>query len=130
MTPEAHREASVLLERARDDLNAAEALLDVASVTDAIVGFHAQQAVEKALKSVLMLHGVDFRFSHDLTYLGELLDVSGVTRPASLADADRLSAYAVRLRYDQVVGEHVARADAITIASAAISWAQTMLDGR
>jgi HEPN domain-containing protein len=43
--------ARELLELARDDRAAAAALLEVGAVSDAIVGFHAQQAVEKALKS-------------------------------------------------------------------------------
>jgi HEPN domain len=44
--------AEQLLRLARDDEAAARAMLDVGAVTDAIVGFHAQQAVEKALKAV------------------------------------------------------------------------------
>ena len=45
--------AAQLLDRAADDVAAASALLEVAGVSDAIVGFHAQQAVEKAIKAVL-----------------------------------------------------------------------------
>ena len=44
-----HDLARELLGLAQDDLVAAEALLDVAAVSDAIVGFHAQQAVEKTI---------------------------------------------------------------------------------
>ena len=45
--------ARELLERARDDERAARALLSAGELSDAIVGFHAQQAVEKALKTAL-----------------------------------------------------------------------------
>src|SRR6185437_239024 len=45
--------AEQLLRRAADDEAAARAMLPLESVTDAIVGFHAQQAVEKSLKVVL-----------------------------------------------------------------------------
>lgn len=45
--------ASGLLARAHDDAAAVHAVIDVAGVTDAIVGFHAQQAVEKSIKAVL-----------------------------------------------------------------------------
>jgi HEPN domain-containing protein len=48
-----HDLARQFLRLAQDDHVAARALLDVAAVSDAIVGFHAQQAVEKALKAVL-----------------------------------------------------------------------------
>lgn len=51
---------SVLLGLACDDELAARALLPVKGVTDAIVGFHAQQAVEKSLKAVLAYRGVAF----------------------------------------------------------------------
>lgn len=40
--------AASLLDRASDDDAAIRALLDVESVTNSIVGFHAQQAVEKS----------------------------------------------------------------------------------
>lgn len=118
-----------MLALARDDLNAAKALLDVASVTGAIVGFHAQQAVEKALKSVLMHREVTFRYSHDLTYLTELLEAAEVSTPEALSGADRLSAYAVQLRYDEVPAEKIPRAEAIAIAAAAVAWAEAMLSG-
>jgi hypothetical protein len=42
--------ARELIGLAADDLTAARALVDVLSVSDAIVGSHAQQAAEKALK--------------------------------------------------------------------------------
>ncbi len=45
--------AEQLLRRAADDETAARAMLPLESVTNAIVGFHAQQAVEKSLKAVL-----------------------------------------------------------------------------
>lgn len=39
-----------LLARARDDAAAVRAALPLAEITDGIVGFHAQQAVEKSIK--------------------------------------------------------------------------------
>jgi HEPN domain-containing protein len=47
-------EAEVLVRKAEDDANAMRLLAD-AEVSDEIVGFHAQQAVEKWLKAVLGL---------------------------------------------------------------------------
>jgi hypothetical protein len=40
--------AAGLLARARDDAAAVRAALPIGAITDAIVAFHAQQAVEKA----------------------------------------------------------------------------------
>jgi len=58
--------ARELLGLARDDEAAARAMLESDAVTDAIVGFHCQQAVEKALKAVLAASGADFPFAHDV----------------------------------------------------------------
>jgi hypothetical protein len=44
-------------------------LLANAEISDEIVGFHAQQAVEKWLKAVLGSRGVEFEYTHDLRRL-------------------------------------------------------------
>jgi hypothetical protein len=49
----------VLLGLAADDELAARSLLPVEGITDAILGFHTQQAVEKATKAVLEHGGVE-----------------------------------------------------------------------
>jgi hypothetical protein len=58
--------AAELLGLAADDEAALRALVPVEAVVDSIVGFHAQQTVEKALKAALASRSVDFPFSHDL----------------------------------------------------------------
>lgn len=50
----------LLLESARQDEKAVAALSPIRDIADAIVGFHAQQAVEKALKAVLSSAGIAF----------------------------------------------------------------------
>lgn len=55
--------ARELLALGRDDATAASILAATDASADAIVGFHAQQAVEKSLKAVLALHGQDFSLS-------------------------------------------------------------------
>lgn len=91
--------ARELLSRAEDDHAAAAALLEVGTVSDAIVGFHAQQAVEKALKAVLASRAAEFPFTHNIGLLMQLCDDAGVELPASLDDADVLKPYGVALRY-------------------------------
>jgi HEPN domain-containing protein len=56
----------LLLGLARDDEFAARSLLPVEGVADSILGFHAQQAVEKSLKAALAYRGVEFPYTHDL----------------------------------------------------------------
>jgi HEPN domain-containing protein len=40
-------------------------------IADAVVGFHAQQAVEKALKAAIVVSGGELRRTHDLRFLIE-----------------------------------------------------------
>jgi HEPN domain-containing protein len=54
----------LLLGLARDDEFAARSLLPVEGVADSILGFHAQQAVEKSLKAALAYRGVEFPYAH------------------------------------------------------------------
>jgi HEPN domain-containing protein len=89
----------VLLGLARDDEFAARSLLPVAGVADSILGFHAQQAVEKSLKAVLASRGIEFPYTHDLDGLLELCRTRGLDVPPELDGVDRLAPYGVHMRY-------------------------------
>lgn len=65
----------------------ARSLLPVEGVTDAGIGFHAQQAVEKAVKA------------HELSYLRELCGESGIDLPSGLAGMEELTVFAAAERY-------------------------------
>lgn len=116
-----------LLALAREDLAAAEALDRAERVSDAPVGFHAQQAVEKALKAAIANRDQDFPFTHDLGLLMQLCQDAGLELPADLADADRLTPYAAAVRYGLGDPGAVATADALRWAALAIEWAETQL---
>jgi HEPN domain-containing protein len=121
---EEHRTADVLLEKARSDEAAAIALADRAEISDAIVGFHAQQAVEKALKAVLSVQGVPYEFRHDIAYLCELLVDDGVALPEDVAQSDVLTPWAAEFPYeDPPSGEPLNRGEAVRLASAVVDWA-------
>ena len=60
--------------------------------------FHAQQAAEKALKAVLVAHGVRFPKTHDLAFLMQSLP-SKVSVPPLLINLPALNQYAVQQRY-------------------------------
>ena len=68
-TPEQIEVAGSLARLAAIDLATAEKLAPDPEMDDRPVGFHAQQAIEKALKVALILEGVDFPKTHDLEYL-------------------------------------------------------------
>ncbi len=87
------------LTKAEEDLGVADHLLAQKTPYFGAIGFHAQQAAEKLLKAVLVLHQIEFPKTHDLA---ELLDLVAGADPL-LADALRnvitLNIYAVEARY-------------------------------
>jgi HEPN domain-containing protein len=70
---EAKSVAQMLLDVARQDAAACTLLAIASEIGDAVVGFHAQQAVEKSLKAVLSHNHIEFRRTHDLLTLLDLL---------------------------------------------------------
>lgn len=114
MTPQ-HEEAVRLLRLARRDQAAFAALIAAPHVPAAVALFHAQQAVEKALKSVMCVYGVAFRRTHDLEQLASQLADAGHATPVGEADLSRLTPYAVEYRYDDDAPELLSGAQASTI---------------
>jgi HEPN domain-containing protein len=119
--------AGHLLQRASDDAAAARAMLLVESVTDLIVATLAQQAVEKSVKAVLAVRGVDFPFTHDLGGLARICKENEVPLPDDLDGVDQLTPYAGALRYDAEDPKLVDRATALRWATGAVSWAQAQV---
>ena len=122
--------ANQLLRRAGDDLVAVEAMVPLESVADVIIGFHAQQAVEKSLKAILAACGVEFPFIHDIDGLAELCEAAGASLPDALDGADRLTPYAAGLRYDDDAVRAVDRETALGWATAAVQWARQRIEPR
>ncbi len=75
-------------------------LIENDEIADSQIGFHAQQAVEKCLKAVLVLHEVEFRKTHDLDELLKLFANFDIPLPPYSDKLDELNPYAVTLRYD------------------------------
>jgi len=117
-----------LLRLACDDEFAAKSLLPVAGVADSILGFHAQQAVEKALKAALAARSVPFPYTHDLDGLLELCESSGLQIPDELDGVDRLAPYGVHMRYGMSHAQGLDREQALRWAAAAIEWAQKVIE--
>lgn len=91
--------ADLYLKKAADDDLAAARLAPLAEVADSIVGFHAQQAIEKSLKAVLALHEIRVLKTHDLAALAHQVKELGIDLPAALEEAFELTPYAVHERY-------------------------------
>ena len=78
-----------------------------------LVGFHAQQAVEKLIKAYLAKRAVDFDEQHDIDYLQRLVGKVDMGLAARLDPAAALNRYAVGTRYPGRYGP-VTRAQAET----------------
>jgi len=92
--------AAGLLAKAANDLVAARATAATGQAMDTVC-FHAQQAAEKTLKSLLALKDVEYPWRHDL---GELLALVRAEYPDLDLPVDALvemSPYAVEARYDE-----------------------------
>jgi HEPN domain-containing protein len=91
--------ALMMLMLAREDLTILEEMMKSARIRDRGFGFHAQQAVEKALKAWLAFLGVDFPKTHDLEELFALLLERGQGVPDAFQQLEYLTDYAVHFRY-------------------------------
>ena len=118
------REAALLLRKGREDETVVAKLIDDAQIADAVIGFHAQQAVEKALKAILVAHGHSFPWTHDLRHLLERLDAAGIAVPEGAREVRWLSPWAVEFRYGETIDEALDRAGALSLVREVLSWAE------
>lgn len=121
-TPEQIEVAELLARLAQIDLATAEKLAPDPEMDDRPVGFHAQQAVEKAVKVALTLEGVDFPRTHDLEYLFSLAGKHSITLESDFESASWLTPWAAEFRYDDAPIETLDRKRAIAVAQAAVGW--------
>lgn len=94
------KETAHLLRMARKDLQAMRALASPATADIETFGFHAQQAVEKALKAWLAFEGVLYPRIHDLDRLLGLLRERGTSVPADFDVLSALTDFGVAFRYE------------------------------
>ena len=123
MTP-ALEEAHRLLRLALRDSDTFELLLPLPRATMAAIGFHAQQAVEKALKAVCTLRNIEVRRTHDLAALAQTLVVDGVALPISVDEFRTLNPFAVEYRYDDEITSPMTREGLKNIVAQVLAWTQ------
>ncbi len=84
------------INRARSDLALARARGKGIYLED--LCFHAQQAAEKAIKALLIRHGIQFPYVHDLAALLTLLEKATGELPEPIRQAEWLTRFAVQTR--------------------------------
>lgn len=129
MTP-ALEEASRLLRLARRDRETFELLMPLSKASLAALGFHAQQSVEKALKAVCTLRGIEVRRTHDLAALGQAILDAGDVLPLSLDELRVLNPFAVEFRYDDEIVSTMTRNELDARLAVILAWACRCIDAR
>jgi HEPN domain-containing protein len=97
--PERIAETRSWLVKASEDLRAAEFELTAQPPLTADIVFHAQQAVEKAIKGFLSWHDRTFRKTHNLVEIGEAAASVDPALEPVLRRSAPLTEYAWRFRY-------------------------------
>lgn len=113
------------LEYAQGDLAAAEGGIVVQTIPGWIIGFHVQQATEKAFKGAMALAGLEPPRTHDLLRLDAILGQAGIAGPLSGEELVSLSRFAVEDRYPVLDAPRVARHEAgelVPLAARAVTW--------
>ena len=117
--------AAVLARKARADATATRKFAADPEISDDIIGFHAQQAVEKWLKAVIASRGKTFEHKHDIDRLIEVLTADEQDFPLKGDQLIALTEYAVPLRYEDLLdAEPLDRDDAVTLIAEVGEWAE------
>jgi len=92
--------------------------------------FDAQQAVEKALKSICISHSISFSKTHNISYLVELLENGGILVPDEVKSARILTNYAIETRYpgDYEPVNEDEYLKAVEIAEDVLKWVEMTID--
>lgn len=117
------------LRRARSDLALAKAPRPGGVLYEDLC-FHAQQAAEKAIKSVYRARGLEFRYTHDLAELLDGLKKRSIAVPESVGEAVELTEFAWQGRYPGPA-EPVSEAEfrrAVRLAERAVQWAGELVE--
>jgi hypothetical protein len=123
-----HRLAAILAQKAGEDAIALRELAGNPEIADGIVGFHAQQAIEKWLKAVLAQQGVVFEYTHDLRHLIGLVEAAGLDFPLDTPAVVMFTDFAVPLRYEDLLdAEPLDRHAAVALIEEAGAWAGNAL---
>ena len=118
-------DAQEWLAHAAADLHYARLGQKDADALENLIVFHAQQAIEKALKAVMVERGVEFPKTHDLEQLVEIIEEAGVAWPPDMNKVLEFTPFATQGR-NPGFGDPISEADveeAIEMAGKVLAWA-------
>jgi len=90
-------------------------LIEDDDVPDDVLGFHAQQAVEKMIKAVLASNDISYERTHNITYLLTLLDSSKIPRPEQADRLPDLTPWAAGFRYSDLPEPTLNRGETLSL---------------
>jgi hypothetical protein len=126
--PEGTGLAALLARKAGEDATAVREFAGNPEISDGILGFHAQQAIEKWLKAVMATRGIEHPRIHDIGRLLQLLRSSGANLPENAEELDELTIYAVPLRYDDLLdAEPLDREHTVHLVDQLEAWASRQI---
>lgn len=126
MTPQLE-EARRLLRLAMRDRGTFNLLLPIEKAELSAIGFHAQQAVEKALKAVIASRDLEIPRIHDLVGLALVLQNDGACLPLTLDELRVINPFAVEFRYDDEIIPTVSRTELKARVDALLGWVESVI---
>jgi len=103
MNEKTNKTVRAWVEKADHDLGSAKIIYKFTPDYYDTIAFHCQQAVEKYLKATLLFYEIEFKKTHDLIYLCNLLPDS-IQIPDELKDGlNKLSGFGVEVRSPDIV---------------------------
>ena len=120
-------EAIQFLNLALDDSYVCHTLFQDPNASQRIICFHAQQAVEKGLKAILVSQNIVPLKTHDLTELAYMLEDAGIVLPIPIANLAYLTPYAVTIRYGGEVKGAMNPEEACELMDTILQFVQTQL---
>ena len=120
--------SEVLARKAKGDAKAVRLFAANSEIGDDIIGFHAQQAIEKWLKAVLAGRNERFEYTHDLHRLVMLATRGTGELPVDVDAVITLTQYAVPLRYEDLLdAEPLDRDATLALVEGVGRWAEAEL---
>jgi len=115
------------INRAYSDLAIAKADIHNAYIED--LCYHTQQAVEKAIKALLLRYDVEFPYVHNISQLLTLLEEAGQEIPEFVMESEKLTRFAVFARYPGIVPiKRLEYEQSIVIAENVVKWAESIIN--